>query len=211
MALPDNRIRFPAPRIDFTADVGDTGQDHDSYPAAGGQARYDWMRMFLVGLLSQQASYDEPTQYRQGTPWFDLNTSTLKIRLGDAWVPLSQAITLTEPDTAGNVVSLANWYTTVQDLLAGLAPEVVFSGICNANNITTVAIPESLQSNLVADSRVFMYINGLLIKPTNVALIGSPLTTVRLSGVSLSSGDAFTIIIRRVPAASFYGTNVVVP
>ncbi len=211
MPLPDNRIRFPSSRIDFTVDVGETGQDHDAYPAAGGQARYDFMRLFLIGLLSQQSSFDEPSQFREGTPWFDLNTSTTKIRSGNAWVPLAEAIALTEPDTDGNVISLANWYTAVQDLLTGLAPEIVFSGVCNADNITTIEVPETLQSNLAADSRVFMYINGLLVKPTSTALIGSPPTTIRLSGLSLSSGDTFTAIIRRVPAATFYGSSVVVP
>ncbi len=211
MPLPDNRIRFPAPRIDFTAEVGDTGQDHDGYPAPGGQARFDWMRIFLVGLLSQQASYDEPTQFREGSPWFDLNTKTLKIRSDNEWKSFASCVGLTTPDTDGNVVNLADWYVAVQDLLAGLAPEVVFNGVCNADNITTIEVPETLQSNLAADSRVFMYINGLLVKPTSTTLIGSPLTTIRLSGISLSNGDNFTVIIRRVSAATFYGSNVVVP
>jgi hypothetical protein len=211
MAIPDNRIRFPAPRIDFNTDVGLTGQDHDDYPQPSGQARYDHLRLFLIGLLSQQSSFDEPSQFREGTPWFDLNTSTLKIRSGNAWVPLAQTISLTEPDTEGNVVSLADWYVAVQDLLAGLAPEIVFSGVCNADNITTVEVPETLRSNLAVNSRVFMYINGLLVKPISTSLIGSPPTTIRLSGLSLSNGDTFTVIIRRVPATTFYGPNVVVP
>lgn len=212
MAIPDNRIRFSSTRIDFETEVGVTGQDHDDYPAAGGQARYDWMRMFLLGLLSCQSSSEEPTQYREGTPWFDLNTHTLKIYSGNGWVSVSDAIGLTEPDTNGDVVTLSSWYTTVQDLLVGLAPEVVFSGQCNADNITTIDVPETLRSNLVSDSRVFMHINGLLVKPTSCALIGSPTpTTIRLSGLSLSNGDSFTVIIRRVPSTTYYGTSVVVP
>lgn len=211
MAIPDNRIRFPSARIDFPADVGETGQEHDNYPAAGGQARYDWMRMFLLGLLSCQSSTAEPTQYREGTPWFDLNTNTLKVRSGDQWVPVSDVIGLTLPDTDGNVVTLSAWYTAVQDLLAGLAPEIVFSGQCNADGISTIEVPESLQSQLASDSRVFMYINGLLVKPIAASLIGTPATTIKLSGLSLSDGDSFTAIIRRVPATTFYGSSVVVP
>lgn len=211
MALPDNRIRFPSTRINFTDDVGNTGQDHDDYPAAGGQARFDWMRMFLVGLLSCQSSYDEPSQYREGTLWFDLNTHTLKIRSSDAWVSAAAAIGLTPPATDGSVVSLADWYTAVQDLLVGLAPEIVFSGQCNANSITTIEVPAPLQTNLATDSRVFMYINGLLVRPTAVSIIGSPPTTIRLSGLSLSDGDTFTVIIRRIPSTTFYSPSVVVP
>lgn len=210
--MPDQRIRFPSTRINFSADVGETGQDHDNYPAAGGQARYDWMRMFLIGLLSCQSSTDEPTQYREGTPWFDLNTNTLKIRSGGEWVAAAEVIALTEPDTEGAVVTLGDWYRAVQDLLAGAAPEVVFSGQCNANDITTVEVPVSLQSALFSDSRVFLYINGLLVRPTNCTLIGSPTpTTIKLSGVALSNGDDFTAVIRRVPSSTFHSTIVSVP
>lgn len=211
MAIPDNRIRFSAPRIDFDTDVGVTGQEHDNYPQPGSQARYDHLRSFLIGLLSCQSSSTEPTQYREGSLWFDLNTNNLKISSGDVWVSIADTIGLTVPDTAGNVVTLGAWYTAVQDLLSGLAPEIVFSGQCNANGVTTVEVPESLQNQLATDSRVFMYINGLLVKPTATSLIGTPATTIRLSGLSLSNGDNFTIIIRRVPATTFYGPNIVVP
>lgn len=209
MPIPDNRIRFPATRIDFENDVGETGQDHDAYPAAGGQARYDWMRMFLQGLLSCQSSTEEPTQFREGTLWFDLGTSVLKIRSANSWKPLADAIELETVDSG--VITLATWYTSVQGLLSGLAQEIVFSGQCNADNITTVEVPETLQSQLATDSRVFMYINGLLVKPTSVSLIGTPATTIKLSGLSLSDGDNFTVIIRRVPSTTFYGPTVVVP
>lgn len=92
MSLPDNRIRFSGPGIDFENEVGRTGQDHDDYPQPYTQARYDWMRMFLIGLLSCQSSKEEPTQYRDGTWWFDLNTLTMKIRRADQWVPAAQVI-----------------------------------------------------------------------------------------------------------------------
>ncbi len=211
MPTTDNRIRFPATRIDFENDVGLTGQDHDDYPAAGGQARYDWMRMFLVGLLSCQSSEVEPTQCRAGTLWFDLTSNVLKVYVNSTWVSLADAIGLTEPDSDGNVVTLSSWYAEAQDLLAGLAAEVVFSGTCTADGITTVEIPSGLRAGLETDSRVFLYVNGALITPTNCTIIGNPLSTIRLSGVSLSNGDSFTAVIRRVPAGTFYSSNVVVP
>lgn len=211
-STPNNTIRFPAPLIDFEAAVGETGQDHDTYPAPGGQARYDWMRLFLIGLLAQQSSYEEPSQYRQGTPWFDLNTFSLKIRSGDAWVSYAEAIALTEPDTNGQIVTLKSWYDSVQSLLVGLGTPVFFTGRCTADNTTTITIPAALQSAIGAESRVFLYINGTLVSPLACGLVGSPSpTTIRLSGLSLSSGDTFIADIRQVPNSTFHTSSVTAP
>lgn len=106
MALPDNRIRFPSNKIDFDAEVGVTGQDHDNYPLPNSQARFDWMRMIIIGLLSHQASETEPSEYRDGTVWFDLNSNELKIWMGGttdgAWQPISKAIIVGDPPSEGS-------------------------------------------------------------------------------------------------------------
>jgi hypothetical protein len=209
MSIPDCRIRLPAAKIDFDADVGTTGQAHDDFPAPGAQARYDHFRSFLIGLLAQQASEEEPTQYRNGTSWFDLTTNTLKIRSGDEWVSLAEAISLTEPDTDGAVVTLASWYESLQALLTGLSPEIVFSGSCSVDDVTTITIPESVQSSIHTDSRVFLYINGSLVDPRNCSVIGT--TTIRLSNVVLMDGDVFTANIRRISASTFLASSVSVP
>jgi hypothetical protein len=114
--LPDNRIRLQAPPIDFEDDVGNTGQDHDDYPDPG-QARYDWMRMYLIGLLANQASFNEPVNYRKGTPWFDLNTMTLKIRTGEGvagttWSDFSDVIQVSTG------LTLKDWFDAVAGTLA---------------------------------------------------------------------------------------------
>ena len=114
--LPDNRMRFPAPPIDFEGDVGETGQDHDNFPEPG-QARYDWMRMAIIALLSNQASYDEPVNYRAGTFWFDLTTGILKVRMGDGvagteWKDFSEAIQVTDG------VTLKDWFDAINTTLA---------------------------------------------------------------------------------------------
>jgi len=116
MSTPDNRIRIQAPPIDFENDVGITGQDHDEFPVPG-PARYDTMRMFLIGLLASQASYDEPTNYRKGTIWLDLNTFVLKIRSGDGvagteWSDISDAIQVSSG------LSLKDWFDAVSASLA---------------------------------------------------------------------------------------------
>ncbi len=210
--IPDFRINFPPTKIDFESLGVNTGQDIDNYPLPSSQARYDYLRTVILGLLAQQASFAEPTQYKEGSPWFDLNSLTLKIRSNNAWVSYAEAIALTAPDSNGDVLTLASWYNTIQDLLSGLAPDVVFSGKCNAADITTIPIPTSLQAALAADSRVFLFLNGFLVNPNNCSIIGAPVpTTIKLSGLALSKDDTFTVLIKRMAAATFYGSNVIVP
>lgn len=123
MAAPDYRIRFSAGSVDFTADVGLTGQDHDDYPAPNTQARYDWMRLVIIGLLSHQASTTEPTQYRMGTVWFDLNENCFKVYMGatDGWQPLAKAINIAEAGTTIQTVwDLARRVETLETRVAAL-------------------------------------------------------------------------------------------
>lgn len=119
-SLPDDRINLQPPLIDFTNDVGTTGQAHDTFPEPG-QARFDWMRSYLIGLLSNQSAFCEPIEFRIGTIWFDLNNASYKYRAGatnpillnegDSWLSLSYGIEL----DAG--LSLQDWFAQVQALL----------------------------------------------------------------------------------------------
>lgn len=210
MTLPDNRIRFQSGKINFDTSVGTTGLDHDDYPQAGGQARFDHMRLYLIGLLSQQSSYDEPAERRDGTPWFDMNTLSLKIWKNSSWVNYADAIALTEPDTDGDVITLLDWYTSTQDLLSTLSQEIVFSGSCSNDGVTTITIPSSVVNYMYSDSRVFLHINGLLVDPHNCSVIGTPPTTIKLSNIELSSGDVFTVSIRRISSSTFVNSSVTV-
>lgn len=210
MTIPDNRLRFPTTKIDFASDVGLASQDHDNYPPAGGQARFDHLRMVIIALLSNQSSYDEPTQYRDGTLWYDLNTNQLKIRKNASWVSISEAIAVEDED---GITTLADWYNAVSASLGNLAPEISFSGVSTADDITTIGIPISLRSYLYSDSRPFVYKNGLLLDPRNARLEpGAVPTAVSLTGGDqLDSGDEFTIVIRRIPSETWYVPNVSVP
>ena len=115
MPAPDARIVLPPSPIDF-ADVGTTGQDHDTYPSSDTQARFDHMRMYLIGLLANQASIgaDEPTQFRNGTLWMDLTEGALKIRKDDEWVPAGDGILVADG------ITLGDFYNDFQSL--GLTP-----------------------------------------------------------------------------------------
>lgn len=217
MTLPDNRIRLPSPKIDFDAEVGTTGQRHDTYPAPQEQARFDHLRMYLIGLLSQQSSYEPPDatasselgQYRDGTPWFDLNELTLKIRYNNEWRPLSEVISVRQDETGGSVMSLSQLADTVLQTLPNITPDIVYNGVCTNNNVSVIPIPAELRTYIGPSSRALVYVNGLLLDPRNTAL--QPLSDpaqINLVGTALSSGDTFTVNIRYVPAETFYTPTV---
>jgi len=200
--LPDNRLRLPAGPIDFATEVGDTGQDHDGYPQAGTQPRYDWMRMYLIALLSQQSSYEEPSQYREGTPWFDLNEMALKIRKNGQWVPFAQAVLIEDGYT------LADFYNEYSGL--GLSAEMRFDGTAAATS-NTIVMPTDIaaatagKENLQAD----VFINGLLIDPDHVGVSAGQ---VDLSGgEQVVIGDTYVVVIRNVISAQQVPYTLVSP
>jgi hypothetical protein len=206
MAAPDNRLRFSSTKIDFVTDVGLSGQDHDNYPPPQGQARFDHMRMLMIAVLSQQSSFDEPTEYRQGTPWFDLNSQTLKIRKGSEWVKFSETIPVGVPDGSGLYTTLEEWYDAVNAALTGVAQEVVFSGSSTADGIQSIEIPLSLRPFIYDDTRCFIHKNGLMQDPRNHTILGG--TTIKMSNYQLDIGDVFTVVLKRVPSNSFYTPSV---
>lgn len=197
--LPDNRIRFSAARIDLETEVGLTGQDHDNYPAPGEQARYDWMKIFLIGLLSCQASYTAPTQYRDGTLWYDLTNTCYKMWSGSAWVNLADAIAIGD-------TNLSDWYNSVSDTITDMAPTMTFSGICTTDGSTIITIPASIVPKIQATHKAFIFKNGILEDPRNNELLTPTINLV--NGAALNSGDTFTIEIRNVSTSHL--PNVIV-
>jgi hypothetical protein len=206
MTTPDQRIRLPGAKIDFSTEVGTTGQDHDTFPAPG-QARYDHMRMYLLGLLSNQASYNEPTQYREGSFWFDLNTLTIKQHINGAWSSLSEAILLDQDGST--VTSLADWYKSTVDVVNSIKPDVTFSGA-----VTTVATVISIPSTLTVTglNRCFLWVNGKLVDPRKCQLIGGNTpTSIKLpTSLALAVSDTFTVVLKHMASKDFYVTDVVV-
>jgi hypothetical protein len=121
--LPDNRIKLEPGPISFDTV---TGKKHDTFPEPG-PARFDTMRSFLIGLLSNQSSFQEPVEFRAGTLFFDLNTNAYRFRTpdgtiinveGDNWISLSNGIEL-EPG-----LTLADWFQQVRDLVVESDPSL---------------------------------------------------------------------------------------
>ena len=165
--LPDNRFVLPAPLIDFTNDVGETGQQHDSFPSGGQQARYDWFRMALIALLANQSSHHEPINYRAGSLWYDLHETLLKIRTGEgtagsSWSSLADAIGL-------DGTTLAQWYTEASALLANVKPQASFSGHA-ASTTYQIPIPVSLQPDVSGRARTM----AAICPPNPLAVFSAP-------------------------------------
>lgn len=213
MPLPDYRIKFPPTLVDFQNEVGITGQDHDSYPAPGQQARYDWLRLYLIGLLSNQASSEPPVNYREGTCWLDMSVSppVLKIRLDSQWVSISDAIDL-------NGISLSSWVSNASAILSTASPELFFSGKVTSNTVTQIPIPVSLQSQVYSDTRAFVTVNSasaqlnlsenqnlsaviqyrpIILNPNDVEILAG--TTISLSTIILEKNDTYMVSLRRIP------------
>ena len=198
--LPDNRLQFPPTKINFAEDVGLTGQLHDSFPGPNQQPRFDWLLSWFVALLANQSSYNEPTQYRSGTLWFDLNTNTLKIWIGSVadgqWQAIAESVAV--PDALGNAMPLTQWVTAANLALSGSAPVVTFGGECISPSNTEINIPVPLQQYInIEKTRPFVYINGLLIDPRNCAYYTAA-TVVLKNDAKLNSGDTFTVVIMNI-------------
>lgn len=209
MSLPDYRIRFPAPLIDFAADVGLTGQAHDNYPAPGAQARYDHLRLYLIGLLTNQASFQVPSEYSEGTLWFDLNENYYKSYNNNEWHDIADNIALRN---GSEVTSLSDWYQNEATvILKSLSPEVFFGGRCTANNISRIPIPANLYKYIAKDSRIFLTVNHMSIDPRDCRFttVGS-IKYIDISTFELDINDAFFVSIRRIPDESFYTESVII-
>jgi hypothetical protein len=197
----DNRIQFPSTEVDFNNVVGIANQTHDSFPAPGQQPRYDWMRLVIIGLLSNQSSNNPPTQYRTGTTWYNRVKQSMFVWDGSAFASLATHIALME-STDGSVLSLADWFILVQDKLTSLQPKLTFGGRSERDGAQSIPVPLSIQeaiSDVYELLHPIVYKNGLLIDPRFSSFSTGCSSSIELRGdVSLDEGDRFTVMIERI-------------
>jgi len=186
----DNRISLGPSEVSF----GDgTGLAHDSYPAPG-EARYDTLRSYLIGLLSLQSGFDEPVERRLGSLWFNLNDSSIKIRFDDGaivsaagteWVDVSNAILL---DTD---LTLQDWFEQVKDLLieSDSGESATFA------RLTQVVVDEPIS----AGSVVYVSGNQLVKKTSSASDPVGVTTTTSDTGGTVSLKHSGTARVRAVP------------
>lgn len=199
MTVPDYRIRFPSAKIDFDEDVhggSPSNQEIDSYPEPGTQARYDWMRMTIIGLLANQSSEEEPINYKIGSFWFNLNDMYMKYFDGSVWTEIANAIRIDE-------TSLKEWSELVDETVGKVTEAASFTGVAQANNIVEIDVPsEALQSVAYSNNHPVLYKNDLLIDPRLTAFNLDRNKVLLLDNeagsVSLRRNDRYTILIQRL-------------
>lgn len=196
----DNRIAFPATEVDFEGTVGTTGQDHDDFPEAGQQPRFDWMRMFLIGLLACQSSEEPPTQYRTGTIWYSRTRNSYFVWYNDAWRSLSEFIAVME-NTDGSVLSLSDWFELASAKLDSIQPRITYSGTAAVDNVTRIPVPDAVQDRIdgiVEYLHPVVYKNGVQVDPRNSRFSsGCPTVIELLNDVNLDKEDRYTVIIEQ--------------
>lgn len=211
MPLPDNRLRFSTPPIDFLNDIGETGQTHDTWPAPGAQPRYDWLRLWLIAAFSSQSSFEEPTEFREGSPWFDLNNLTLKIRRNNAWVKLSDVIAVVDGTGTEGTTTLSEWFTTTEALLQTTAPEATWGGNSTEDDITTIIVPTAIRTQIdITKSKPFVWINGVMIDPRD-AEFRTEISVELLNNVELNTDDRYTVVIKNITGTLFHVPDVDLP
>lgn len=190
----DNRIKFEPTKIDFENEVGVTGQLHDNYPKANEQARYDWHRLYLIGLLSHQSSSQPPFEYRTGTIWYSLDNEFYYYWDGQEWAGLANGIKIT---IDGSTMTLQQWadYMVAENKETGTG---VIEGTA-AIAISVVPIPTYMQGMAAkTNSRAILYKNGLIIDPHLVNYSTDRKNVVLTGDAVLNNGDEYIITIQRV-------------
>lgn len=198
MSIPDYRIRFPSAKIDFDEDVhggSPDGQDVNDYPEPG-QARYDWMRMVVIGLLANQSSEEEPLNYKIGSLWMNLNDNFFKYFDGEDWAELANAVRIGE-------TSLKEWSELVDETVGKITEAASFTGTAGSNHITEIDVPNSaLASAAYPNNHPVLYKNDLLIDPrlTDFNLDRNKVLLLdnEAGSVELNRNDRYTIIIQRL-------------
>lgn len=193
--MNDCRIQFPPTAVNFN-NVGSTGQPHDDYPSAG-QARFDWMRMTLIGLLAHQSSIDPPTNYRQGTIWYCLADEYFKYFKNDTegFVDLSHAIRITIGDRH---MSLNEWANYIENAVLDTGGMAVWSGTASGATYN-MQVPSSAATVAQrSNSYPILYKNGEMIDPKLTSFNGAR-TIISLRGDAvLNYGDDYIMTIQRV-------------
>jgi hypothetical protein len=186
----NNIIKYPvSEEVDFINDVGLTGQDHDNYAEPGTHPRYDWMRMIILGLLANQASREEPTEYRPGTLHYNLNDFFYKCMKDANFEDLAKCIKITK--------SLYEWAAEIEEKRKRFIQSGVFSGIAHAKS-NVINIPRNLQNISKLPNKPYLFKNGKIVNPSLVRFNTSCPVAIELSGnASLNAEDIFTVFIKQ--------------
>lgn len=209
----DNRIRLDLMPVPFPPDplavVEETGGLHDSYPAPRTGARYDLIRSYLIGLLSNQSGQSEPLEKRTGTFWYkrtaDGTKEFVKVHTGQeisgtggSWSSLSDHIGLT---IDSEDLSLTEVITQIMITLEYAKPRVVWSGeFTYDNNNNSIQIPSRFYGYAaIANMRAMVYVDGLLIDPRITSIIPGETAYIAISDAfQVKPGQKYSVILEYV-------------
>jgi len=191
----DNRIRLDQTPVDFTV-TDNVDQLHSSYPSPNNQSRYDQMRSYLIGLLSNQSSDSdsEPFEKRIGTFWFNKTLQMLLLFDGSKFDALSKFISINEGED-----NLQDSLDNINSMLAYVGPKVVWSGIFNTDEVDSIPIPKEYWDYAKISGMIpFVYIQGLLIDPRKTTINPQTPQQIDLIGVNAKPKQTFTVILEKV-------------
>lgn len=213
----DNRLQYPSATVDFST-VGLSGQDHDDYPVPNTSPRFDWMRMYLMGLMSNQSSHTPPSEYREGTIWYNSLIEQYNYQTSSGFKPISEAIYINE-NGGQNLSDFVNHISTRSSVNNRLG---VFAGKADNSNydfaLNRVLLPPGISEIInYPDSGsipfgAVVYKNGKILKNSEVELISN--SKVQLTGTILDFDDEFCVFIKKLitegsslPGESYVATD----
>lgn len=203
----DNRIRLDQTPIDFSA-TDSVDQLHSQYPSPNTQARFDFMRSYLIGLLSNQSSPEdcEPIEKRIGTLWFNKTIQMLLLySANNSFESLSKFISAEsasvdeDGDPVTEIVTLQSILDDISGSLDFTGPRVVWSGIFSNDEDDVIPIPEEFQGYAeLSGMKAFVFIEGLLIDPRKTPINENNFSDIRLIGLNVKPGQTFTVKLEKV-------------
>lgn len=202
----DNRIRLDETPVDFSR-TDQVDQLHSSYPDPNTQARFDQMKSFMIGLISNQSSPGEcePFEKRIGTLWFNKTIEMLLLFNGTDFDTISKYIsvessTTDEEDvTTTDVVTLQSLLDEVLATLELVGPEVVWSGFFSNDEVNEIPIPTEFQGYAaLSGMQAFVHIDGLYKDPRKCIIDENNNTVIRLVGINTKPNQEFTVELRKI-------------
>jgi hypothetical protein len=198
----DNRIRLDQTPVDDS--VRDkTGDLHDDYPSPNNAARYDFMQSYLIGLLSNQSSEDEPLEKHPGMTWFNKQTLMLMLYWDEAFNNLSNYIGVDTEDIDSEETvtrSLQDVLTEILGALQFVGPRVIWSGVFTTDEANEIPIPDDYQGYAAMPGmKPLVYLDGLLLDPrTTIIQPGNNTTIFITGGNDPQPRQEYTVILERV-------------
>jgi len=198
----DNRILLQGPPISFPGKFGDTGQDHDNYPAPNTQARFDLMRSYLIGVLANQSSDETevPTEKRTGTLWFIKNLALMALSPDGQSFDKVLANYIGVDTGEDDPESLQDVLVKVLADLNFVGPRIIWSGFFTTDEINQIVVPEKFNGYAaMSNMRALVYVDGILLDPRiTEILVGNP-TVIKINeGFDPQASQRYTVILEHV-------------